>query len=626
MKIKLLGLTENLLPGIKLLTGHLGFILSDDGFEISVSKADKGFALSVTECSALIKYERPCDFFRAFAITVNVLKNCETKELSQVYNFDSCGIMIDCSRRAVLKVDTVKMLMRYMACMGLNRIMLYTEDTYEVDGYPYFGYMRGRYTKDEIKDMVAYGNMLGIETVPCIQTLAHLERALRWKAFSDVANTHDTLLAGEEETYEFIENMIKTARECYTTDNIHIGMDEAYNTNLGKYLDKNGFRDKLAVICGHLSKVVEITKKYNFRPMMWGDMFLRRMLGSADGKTLPPEIKAMIPDGVNMVFWSYEGRSEDTYDFRFEQMTQTGCPVSFAGGIHTWESPVVNYSITFESSICVLRSCIRKGIKNVFATMWGDNGCECDVTAALPGFQLWAECNYSGPYMKQDTVTDMFRACTGLDANSFIALDSDNYYKRQCPPPEIEKYELNIEKYPVKVPTKQALYQNPMFGLFDKNLEQVDLAGFYKEECRKFENVKVPEGFEELFAYHRQLIKVLSSKCDMGIRIKRAYDEKDKKALMNLLNELTKLADEIDKLHMCRRSLWYKNNKPFGFEQVGSRIMAVRGMVLNAADRIQMYLDGREEVLPELDAERLFYNGEEMPFPGDYVAENIMMP
>lgn len=625
MKIKISGETKDIISGINLISEHLGFTLSDDGAKITVSKCQKGFELSVDKNSAEIKFERYCDFFRAFAITVNALKKGEQKQLSQSYNFDTCGVMIDCSRRAVLKPETVKMLMRYMACMGLNRIMLYTEDTYEIDGYPYFGYMRGRYTGDEIKDIVAYGNMLGIETVPCIQTLAHLERALRWNAFGEVANAGDTLLAGEEKTYRLIEDMIRTVRECYTTENIHIGMDEAYNTNLGKYLDKNGYKDKLAVICEHLSKVMKITEKYNFKPMIWGDMFLRRMFGSADGKTLPPEIKAMIPDGVNMVFWSYEGRSEDTYDFRFEQMSRTGCPVSFAGGIHTWESPSINYTISFESSICALRSCKRCGIKDVIATMWGDNGAECDVTSALLGFQLYAECNYTGLYMKKQEIKDSFRICTGLDADAFLSLDCDNFYKRECPP-EIERYEHNIEKYPVKLFTKQALYQNPMFGLLDKNHAREDLASHYRDLYEKQQGITVPRGFEALFAYYIQLLKVMTSKCDIGNRIKNAYDSKDNATLGKIAEELSLLSDDVQKLYDARATLWYENNKPFGFEVVGSRLMAVKGLVINARARINAYLSGEATSLPELEAERLFYNGEEYASAGEAVADNIMFP
>ena len=62
----------------------------------------------------------------------------------------------------------------YMAKMGLDMLMLYTEDMFKMDQYPYFGYMRGAYTKDEIKEIVAFGEKYGVELVPCIQTLAHL--------------------------------------------------------------------------------------------------------------------------------------------------------------------------------------------------------------------------------------------------------------------------------------------------------------------------------------------------------------------------------------------------------------------------------------------------------------------
>ena len=45
--------------------------------------------------------------------------------------------------------------------MGLNSMMLYTEDTYTVDNYPYFGYLRGRYSKEELKEIVTrLGNQI----------------------------------------------------------------------------------------------------------------------------------------------------------------------------------------------------------------------------------------------------------------------------------------------------------------------------------------------------------------------------------------------------------------------------------------------------------------------------------
>ena len=68
-----------------------------------------------------------------------------------------------------------------LALMGFNTAYLYMEDTYELPGYPYFGYRRGRYSVAEQKELDDFADALGIELVPCIQTLAHLRTAIRWK-------------------------------------------------------------------------------------------------------------------------------------------------------------------------------------------------------------------------------------------------------------------------------------------------------------------------------------------------------------------------------------------------------------------------------------------------------------
>jgi hypothetical protein len=58
--------------------------------------------------------------------------------------------MIDCSRNGVLKPEAVYFFLRNMALMGLNMLQLYTEDTFEVENEPFFGYLRGKYTSKEL--------------------------------------------------------------------------------------------------------------------------------------------------------------------------------------------------------------------------------------------------------------------------------------------------------------------------------------------------------------------------------------------------------------------------------------------------------------------------------------------
>jgi len=49
-------------------------------------------------------------------------------------SFTTLGIMLDCSRNAVMTVAHVKRWLRRLALLGYNMAMLYTEDTYELRG------------------------------------------------------------------------------------------------------------------------------------------------------------------------------------------------------------------------------------------------------------------------------------------------------------------------------------------------------------------------------------------------------------------------------------------------------------------------------------------------------------
>ena len=95
--------------------------------------------------------------------------------------FNTLGVMLDCTRNAVMTVEALKEYMLLLKKMGYNHVQLYTEDTYEVDGEELFGYNRGRYSQKELKELDDFAYSIGIELVPCIQTLAHLTATLRWK-------------------------------------------------------------------------------------------------------------------------------------------------------------------------------------------------------------------------------------------------------------------------------------------------------------------------------------------------------------------------------------------------------------------------------------------------------------
>ena len=82
--------------------------------------------------------------------------------------------MVDVSRNAVLKVEAVKRHIDQLAALGMNLLMLYTEDTFTVPEYAAFGYLRGAYTMVEMREIDRYAASLGVEVVPCIQAQARI--------------------------------------------------------------------------------------------------------------------------------------------------------------------------------------------------------------------------------------------------------------------------------------------------------------------------------------------------------------------------------------------------------------------------------------------------------------------
>ena len=240
MKIHLLApdeIVETLQKGMRLLEPDLAIELCSEGFPLYVEQKKAPLVVKRTVEKGTIIYEEPIQFYRALGLWIEKSKKHAEFEQVEDKHFKTTGVMPDVSRNAVLKKEQLYFFLRKMAVMGLNTLLLYIEDVYEIEDEPYFGYMRGRYPQEELKQVDDYAHALGIEVIPAIQTLAHLKTALRWNNRRNIKDTADILLVGEEETYRFIDKMITAATRPFRTKRIHIGMDEAMDLGLGRYLE-----------------------------------------------------------------------------------------------------------------------------------------------------------------------------------------------------------------------------------------------------------------------------------------------------------------------------------------------------------------------------------------------------
>ncbi len=508
------------------------------------------------------------------------------------------GYMADCSRNAVARVDTLKKLVRQAALMGYHFIGLYLEDTLAIPEEPYFGYMRGAYTKEEIAEVVRYAALFGVEIRPYVETLAHLNQITRYEHYQKFIDTDDILLAGDERTYEFLDHYLKAVSDAFSSRRVNLGMDEAHMVGLGKYLDAHGYQNRVEIIQKHLERVMEICRKYGLQPQMWGDMFFRLAFGGeyyVKDKPMAENVK--IPEGLELVYWDYYSADEEHYDDMLRQHRKMTDKVSFAGGVWKWIgfAPHNRYSAVIGKA--ALSSCRRNGITSVVMTGWGDNGGEASQFSILPGLFEDARLVY------EDNLPEAaFYALTGIREEDYMKLDLSN--------------PLPARKDRVNNAGKFLFYNDALLGIFDPLAQQLasgyyeDAAnqlsnGYYEDAAKQLEQaVRDSSGSSLCYVLKTQasLCRVLQDKANLGTVIRTAYDAGDREKLREIAEEaIPQLLGKLDRFYQDFRKQWMSENKAFGFEVQSLRIGGLRQRILEVQQRLEEYLSGEIAEIDELE-------------------------
>ena len=498
------------------------------------------------------------------------------------------GVMLDCSRNAVMKPEKVMEFADLIAGMGYNTLMLYTEDTYEIEGEPYFGYMRGRYSQEELKQINEYCLSIGVELVPCIQTLAHLNQLKKWEDYVNLFDYDDVLMVGDERVYQLIDKMFDTLEKCFTTRRAHVGMDEAFMMGYGKYLRKNGYRKQIDILMEHLIRVREIAAKHGFTIMVWSDMFMRLLSNGENGMQIPNSIVDMLPEDVELVCWDYDSKEKSHYDATLKAHKQFQNPINFAGGVWTFTGyfPSLQYSI--DATRAAMRSAQENGIDSVFINMWGDFGKDCSFFATLPALFAAAQM-YQGNYDMED-IAQKFQAYTGYDFREFMKLDLPNIVADE------ESHRNNPHKY--------LLYNDPFIGLVDYTVPE----GLAKRYEKALEIAPKPNGgkYDYIFDLEQKMLKMLTRKCDLGIRLRQAYIAKDRETLQTIHdNDFPILDRDIRAVHKAFRDLWLLENKALGLEVQEAQFGGILLRMQSCGERLGDYLQGKIDMIEELETPQI---------------------
>lgn len=504
---------------------------------------------------------------------------------NQIKTFNKLGVMVDCSRNAVMTVDQLKKFITVISKMGYNQVHLYMEDTYEVDGEKHFGYLRGKYSKAELKELDDFAYGLGVELVPNIQSLAHMAAFIKWR--TDLKDIDDILLVGDDKVYDLIDRMFSSLRQCFRTKNLHIGMDEAHNLGRGRYLDLHGAQNRFEILLNHLNKVCEIADKYDFKPMMWSDMFYRLANGGsyyATKSKFDTTIREKIPEELTLVYWDYYTHDKKRYDAMIKGHRQLSDKIAFGGGAWKWSGFAPHNYFSVKATKSAIRACAQGGIKDVFITMWGDNGAECSSYSVLPTL-CYGACIAQG-ITKISDIKQKFYEWVGVKYDDFMLLDAPN---------------LIETKDEVVNPSKYFLYADCFMSIF-QNTEKAEYSEKFASIARKLSLAAKRVGeYAYLFETLAKLCRVLEIKANICTRTREAYANGEKAQLDAVIADYKKMIKRTREFYNTFRNQWYIENKPHGFDVQDIRIGGLINRMQSCLDRLILYREGKIASIPELE-------------------------
>jgi hypothetical protein len=538
-----------------------------------------------------IGYSRLCDLGRAFGTVLSGL--AENSDLHEHSQMETIGVMLDCCRNAVLTVEQVKKWLRRMVLLGYNWVMLYTKDTYELDGEDFFGYLRGRYTADELMEIDSYAQKLGIRMVGCIQALGHLEPTLRWPAYFEVKDTPSVLLTTELKSYELIGKMLDFYSSAYKSRRIHIGMDETHDLGRGRYMDFNGYRNAYEIYNEHLNKVAGMCRERGLEPMIWSDMFFRLGCISRsyyDPETVIPEsVKNNIPQSVQLTYWDYYHDNEEFYCDWIKRHRDLGFEPVMASAIWTWPVFWYDHDQSVKTVTPCVKACLKEHVKEIFFTMWGDDGAYCDWDSAQAGLCHAAELIYNnGMEPDIEKLKKRFRGVCKSDYVTHVDVAGIN------PPPEKDVVSSGI------------LWDDPLLGIYWKYLRGrgdvslVELENNYRNISDRFINCE--DNAAGSVKHAATIAGVLALKLQAARLLYEVYfSENGGKDYSKVIATAEETLNAIERLKESYRRFWYERYKTFGFEVMQIRLGGLSERFKELITRLQDLVSGRIKSIPELE-------------------------
>jgi len=359
------------------------------------------------------------------------------------------GIMVDMSEGQLATEKEVERQIDHLALWKGNQYYLYSEDSIELKGYPLLN-PDARFSKDQIRRIIAYANERHVDVVPCLEFYGHQHDLFRIEKYSDLA---DFPHGGEFDptngkVRELLDDWVDQYAAIFPSRFVHIGFDETWEiSRAAKKAGPNTTPARLFV--AQMDTVARRFQKHGKTVLAWADIMVKY-----------PGIMEHLPQGIVAVPWYYEPDPDPQYRQWLDPLIAHNVPNFVAPGVTMFNQIAPNFAKSFRNIDTFLSAGKKARTTGLINTFWTDDQMELR-RSGWPGMAYGAAAGWEG---------------ADVDRSNFFLQCAETLYTAEAAAEvaqglqQLSAAELSLEKT-LGSDTMIKLWRNPFQPTLWENLE-----------------------------------------------------------------------------------------------------------------------------------------------------------
>lgn len=203
-------------------------------------------------------------------------------------NLELRWLQIDLARQKE-NVDFVKSYADFAVECGYNGLLLYLENAVRTKDTYFFG-KDETYSEAEIKEIIDYAEAKGLEVVPALENLGHLEKFFLYSELEKLSEITDYKTEGRgfdsyprgacgcvtnPDLNKFFDKYLRDVCSLFHSKYVHMGLDEPFDLAVCENCkaEMNKGTKKSTLFLNHVLHTYKLCKSMGKTMMMWDDFF-----------------------------------------------------------------------------------------------------------------------------------------------------------------------------------------------------------------------------------------------------------------------------------------------------------------------------------------------------------------